>query len=176
MENSMTDEVEVVVDESTEIKNRLDMMGIKYHHNANLRTLKQLLEDAVAPTKVAAPASRDDIASEALKLIRCQITCMNPNKRDWTGENITTGNSIIGTVRKFVPYNCEAAESYHLPKIIVDVLRGRQFLQIRGIKSNSGATQNSYYVPEFQIAELPPLTKAELDALAQEQMLRNTGA
>ena len=101
---------------------------------------------------------------------------MNPNKRDWVGENITTGNSIIGTVRKFVPYNCEAAESYHLPKIIVDVLRGRQFLQIRGIKSNSGATQNSYYVPEFQIAELPPLTKAELDALAQEQLLRNTGA
>ena len=33
MENSMTDEVEVVVDESTEIKSRLDMMGIKYHHN-----------------------------------------------------------------------------------------------------------------------------------------------
>lgn len=171
----MSEEIEVAVDESQEIKNRLDLMGIKYHHNASLRTLKQLLADAVQPAAKATPTvtSRQALAQDALRLIRCQITCMNPSKKDWVGETITSGNSIIGTVRKFIPFNCEAAESYHIPKILVDVLKGRKYLQVREIKSRSGSTQDTYYVPEFQIAELPPLTAEELEALATDQRLRS---
>ena len=173
MTTELNQDLNIEVAEIDQIKQRLDLMGITYHHKANVETLRKLLASSLKPVE---QVSANAIMQEATKLIRCKITCMNPGKREWLGEIFTAGNSVIGVVRKFVPYNCEAAESYHLPKIIVDVLRGRQFLQVRGIKSKSGATQNSFYVPEFQIAELPPLTKAELDALAQEQMLRNTGA
>lgn len=169
----MSDELEIKVDESTELKARLDLMNIKYHHNAKVETLRNLLEEALKPTEVMTPQElRVSQMDAALSLVRCRITCMNPHKRDWTGEIFTTGNSIIGTVKKYVPYNCEHAESYHIPRIIVDSMRERKYLQVRGIKTASGATQETYFVPEFQVVELPPLTKEELETLASDQRNR----
>lgn len=177
----VNDDMEVdapVMDEAASLKQRLDMMGVKYHHKAGVETLRKLLQDALNPPveEEAVPTARTQKMSarkeallKATALIRCQITCMNPHKRDWQGEIFTAGNGIIGTVKKFVPYNCEAANSFHIPRILVSAMRDRKYLQTRSIKTTSGARQESFYVPEFVVVELPPLTKAELDQLAQDQ-------
>lgn len=178
----MTEEV-IVQDEAQELKSRLDQMGVKYHHNAKVETLRSLLNKAlkgedegedkeVRPSKPTLAQIRARAMEEANRLVRCRITCMNPHKRDWQGEIFTAGNSFTGTIRKFVPYNCEHAESYHIPRIIVNAMRDRKYLQVRSIKTKSGATQESYFVPEFQIVELEPLTAEELAQLASDQRNR----
>lgn len=168
-----------VMDEAAQLKQRLDLMGVKYHHKQNVESLKKLLAEALNPTeeeevtpKAQKLSRRKEALLKATQLIRCQITCMNPHKRDWQGEIITAGNTVIGTVKKFVPYNCEAANSYHIPRILVSAMRDRKYLQTRSIKTTSGARQESFYVPEFVIVELPPLTKAELEQLAADQRSR----
>ena len=175
----MSEEIEVQQDEIQEIKSRLDQMGIKYHHNAKVDTLRALLNKAIKGDEVVEESGELSVAqvraklmADANRLIRCRITCMNPNKRDWTGEIFTAGNSFTGSIKKFVPYNCEHAESYHIPKILLDVMRERKYLQTRQIKSKSGAIQESYFVPEFQIVELDPLTEEELAQLASDQRNR----
>jgi len=166
------------VDEVQELRTRLDMMGVKYHHNAKVETLRGLLQKAltgdsepeeVKPAELSIADIRAKAMADATKLIRCRITCMNPHKREWQGEIFTAGNSFTGAIKKFVPYNCEHAESYHIPRILLDVMRERKYLQTRAIKTVSGATQESYFVPEFQIVELDPLTKDELEQLASDQ-------
>ena len=39
----MSEEIEVQQDEIQEIKSRLDQLGVKYHHNAKVDTLRALL-------------------------------------------------------------------------------------------------------------------------------------
>ena len=175
----MSEEIEVQQDEIQEIKSRLDQMGIKYHHNAKVDTLRALLtkslkgDDVVEESgELSVAQVRAKLMADANRLIRCRITCMNPHKREWTGEIFTAGNSFTGAIKKFVPYNCEHAESYHIPKILLDVMRERKYLQTRQIKSKSGAVQESYFVPEFQIVELDPLTEEELAQLASDQRNR----
>ena len=175
----MSEEIEVQQDEIQEIKSRLDQMGIKYHHNAKVDTFRALLAKSLKGDEVVEESDELSVAqvraklmADANRLIRCRITCMNPHKRDWTGEVFTAGNSFTGTIKKFVPYNCEHAESYHIPKILLDVMRERKYLQTRQIKSKSGAIQESYFVPEFQIVELDPLTEEELAQLASDQRNR----
>ena len=164
-------EHEVVQMEESEIdslKTRLNQMGVKYHHKANVETLRKLLNDKLNPEASAAPTVRS-VLDGATALVRCKITCMNPAKREWQGEIFTAGNSVIGVVRKFVPYNCEAAESYHIPAIIVNAMKDRKFLQVRSVKTKSGASQESYLAQEFVVVELPPLTPEELKQLSDEQ-------
>ena len=175
----MSEEIEVQQDETQEIKSRLDQMGIKYHHNAKVDTHRALLAKSLKGDEVVEESDELSVAqvraklmADANRLIRCRITCMNPHKRDWTGEVFTAGNSFTGAIKKFVPYNCEHAESYHIPKILLDVMRERKYLQTRQIKSKSGAIQESYFVPEFQIVELDPLTEEELAQLASDQRNR----
>ncbi len=110
----MSEEIEVQQDEIQEIKSRLDQMGVKYHHNAKVDTLRALLAKSLKGDSVDEETSelsvaqvRANLMADANRLIRCRITCMNPNKRDWTGEIFTAGNSFTGSIKKFVPYNCE---------------------------------------------------------------------
>lgn len=175
----MSEEIEVQQDETQEIKSRLDQMGVKYHHNAKVDTLRALLTKSLKgdsvdeeSSKLSVAQVRANLMADANRLVRCRITCMNPHKREWTGEIFTAGNSFTGAIKKFVPYNCEHAESYHIPKILLDVMRERKYLQTRQIKSKSGAVQESYFVPEFQIVELDPLTEEELAQLASDQRNR----
>lgn len=83
-ENAMTTELNqdlnIEVAEIDQIKQRLDLMGITYHHKANVETLRKLLASSLKPVE---QVSANDIMQEATKLIRCKITCMNPGKREW---------------------------------------------------------------------------------------------
>ena len=165
-------EHEVVQMEESEIdslKARLNQMGVKYHHKANVETLRKLLNDKLNPEATTSTPTVRSAIEDATALVRCKITCMNPAKREWQGEIFTAGNSVIGVVRKFIPYNSPAAESFHIPRILLGSMKERKFLQTRSIKTTSGATQETYLAQEFVIVELPPLTEAELEELKIQQ-------
>ena len=48
---------------------------------------------------------------------------MNPAKKEWTGEIMTVGNRVIGSVKKFIPFNAD--DGWHVPYIMYEQLRER---------------------------------------------------
>lgn len=118
---------------------------------------------------------RMKVRAEALKLVRLRIVNMDPKKKDLYGEFFTVANKYIGTVTKFIPYG-EAGNSYHVPNAIYEMLKEKQFLQIR-VRRNKRTGTNEVeekWVKEFGLEVLPPLTEKELADLAHTQMA--TGA
>jgi len=114
------------------------------------------------------------LQNEALKLIRCRITCMDPKKADLEGEIFTVANEYIGIVKKHVPFGEKTDNGYHIPQCILDFLRSRKFLSITTKTGANGQIETkTRYIAEFGIEVLPPLTEAELRNLAADQ--RATG-
>lgn len=169
----MTDINESVQDELTVLKARADKLGITYSNNIGVETLREkintVLKTEEAPKKTT--NAREEVYKDAMRLIRCKIVCLNPSKKDLNGEIFTVANDVIGKVSKFVPYSSPAADSWHLPNIIVQFLKSKKYADIRMPKNKSQRQFTVKYdlVPEFNIIELPPLTKEELAKLAAAQ-------
>lgn len=104
------------------------------------------------------------------RLVRCRITCMNPNKKNWTGEIVSVGSSKLGTFKKFIPFNLE--EPYHIPQIIYEHLKERK-CAIRNIRKTSDGREevDTKLISEFAIEVLPPLTQTELEDLKRRQAM-----
>lgn len=182
-EDDMSDEAnKTKVDELTLLKERADLMGIKYHPSIGLATLKEKVNSALSGTEEEEEVTvneetpeqkRARLIAEATKLIRIRLTCMDPNKKGWTGEIFTVSNDIVGTVRKFVPFNAE--KGYHVPNIIYKHLKRKKRQEFRTIKTRKGMDiKQGYLVPAFAIEVLPPLTPTELKDLAQRQAMNRS--
>lgn len=174
-------EDELVVDELEVLKARADKLGIKYHPSISLAKLKEkvtegLAEDSPEVVVTVKPGKETDVQLKARKrreanaLIRIRVSCMNPNKKEWDGEIITTGNTNTGTIKKFVPFNSD--EGYHVPHMIYEQLLQRQCQVFVTVKDNRGnKVRKGKLIKEFAIEVLPPLTEKELKELAQRQAM-----
>ena len=194
---------EVQQDELGVLKERADKMGIKYHPNIKVDTLRARVDQALNPTDTTDKQNTDEETTtttttrvtvdkaetspgrqpneslndfrlrkrrEASELIRIRLTCMDPAKREHEGEIFSAGNSQIGTFTKFVPYNAD--EGWHVPRIIYNQLVQKKcqvFQTKRDRKGNS--FKEGKLIKAFSIEVLPPLTKEELDDLAQRQAM-----
>lgn len=169
-------------DELQKLKQRADMLGITYSPNIGLAKLKAKVNDALAentddngygdttpskaPKELTLPQKRALKRKEASRLVRCRITCMNPNKRDHEGEILAVGNQFF-TFKKFVLFNTD----YHLPKILLDNLKERQcqiFIHAKDSKGNK--TMKGKLIKEYGIEILDPLTPDELNDIKQRQL------
>ena len=178
-------------DELVTLKARADMLGLQYHPSIGLEKLRDKVAAAIAGTppdtattdafvdslaKVLAPAPVPETPNEmrarhkreATKLIRIRVTCMNPAKKEWEGEIFTAGNSAIGSVKKFVPFNAD--DGWHVPNIILQVMQDRM-CQIfhSAIDSRGNKGRKGKLIREFAIEIMPSLTEAELAELALRQ-------
>ena len=148
-------------------------MGIKYSNNISVETLRNRVNEVLEAKDLENQEKddtidfRDKIIHDKMKLIRLQITNLNPAKRDLSGEIFTVANPFIGTVRKFVPYGT-AGESYHVPYCIYEQLKNKKFLQV--ITDNTNRLKETRWVPEFSLKVLPNLTRKELDELKTAQL------
>ena len=179
--SSDTDEI-LTQDELTTLKARADLLGISYHPSIGLEKLREKINaatsDEVSQTNAGQASPQEEnvnqkrarLKKEALELVRIRVTCMNPAKAEWEGEIFTAGNSGVGSVTKFVPFNADAG--WHVPRIIYQQLAERQcqiFTTVtdsRGNKSRKGKL-----IREFAIEVMPNLTPAELHELAQRQAM-----
>jgi len=164
------------------LKERADKMGITYHPSIGLDKLKEKIaahtsgevvkDEPVPKGKQVKPKETEAqrnyrLRMEALKLKRVQITCLNPAKASWSGEIISIGNSAIGTIKEFIPFNAD--EGWHLPVAIIEVLKERKFQSFYTKKVNGRSEKRSKLVREFAIGDLDPLTEEELKTLAAKQ-------
>ena len=183
-----TNDIELVQDELTVLKARADKMGISYHPSIGVDKLKEKIkaalsdepveavEDEVAETVTEVKVkkkSKGELKKEASKLVRIRVTCMNPNKKEWEGEIFTVSNAVVGTFKKYVPFNTE--EGYHVPHIIYEQLKERKCQIFQTVRDSRGnKSRKGKLINEFSIEMLPPLTPAELQELARKQAMANS--
>ena len=197
---SVPNEEEIKVDQFALMKQRAGMLGIPFSNNIGPEALKAKIDAKMAelekvekkeepkeevnaftgetprndegksPALLRAEA-RQRLYEEQSKLVRLNITNLNPRKQDLMGEYFTVANDIIGTQKKFVPYIGEAAEAWHVPNWIYQQMQAREFQQIkvRKNKENGQDIIESKFVKEFALEVLDPLSKEELAKLAAAQ-------
>lgn len=178
------------VDELTTLKARADMLGVAYHPSIGLDKLRAKVEaklndqpdpdagitlskDGAVEAGETAGQRRARVKREANELVRINVTCMNPQKKEWEGEIFTTGNANIGTFKKYVPFNTE--DGWHVPRIILEMMKQRQcqIFVTEKTSKNGVAVRRGKLIKEFAIEVLDPLTPKQLKELAQRQAMAN---
>lgn len=173
------------------LEQRATLLGINYHTNISTDKLRERVnakisgasteasEDGNAPSnpavgiaKESPEAKRSRKRKEASVLVRVRIHCNDPAKKDWPGEYITVGNNVVGTFRKYIPYNLD--EPYQIPRIIINALREKRVQVFATKKGKHGIpTRESKSIAAYTIEELPQLTEEELSDLARSQAARD---
>lgn len=172
-------------DELTALKARADLMNISYHPSIGLEKLREKVNAAVAgdpapeKTTVVAKESVEEerarLRKEANRLVRVRVTCMNPAKAEWEGEIFTCGNSVIGSLTKFVPFNVE--DGWHVPTMILKQIQERQCQIFTTVRDNRGnSIRKGKLIKEFAVEIMPDLTPDELQELAQRQAMSKSVA
>ncbi len=186
---------EAVEDELTSLKVQATTLGITFHPRIGLAKLKEkivakmndkpVVETAPISVTVVANAPREmhtiikketkqQFAArkrkESSQLIRINVVCMNPNKKDWEGDFFCVSNSVVGTHKKFVQFN--TSEGWHVPRIILNHILERKcqiFVNAKGPRGEK--TKKSKMIKEFNVEVLDNLTPDEATDLAQRQAM-----
>jgi len=159
----------------TALKAKADLLGVKYSNNATIETLRNKIAEAQAEEEKAPEAAqpvetqftsiRAKQRAEQMKLVRCRISNMNPDKADLSGEIVTVRTKYLGIVKRFVPFGEVTDNGWHIPQIILENLQNRKFLY-KSAKQDRATGQinvKTRWVKEFAIEILPDLTKEELE-------------
>ena len=165
-------------DELTALKARADLLGVSYHPSIGVDKLREKInaklnegEDSTSES-APAPAATDRVAqrNEASRLVRVRVACMNPLKKEWEGEIFCAGNSVVGTFKKYVPFNAE--DGWHVPNIILKQIQRRQCQVFYTAKDERGnKVRKGKLIKEFAVEILDPLTDEERKDLAQRQAM-----
>jgi len=175
---------DLVVDPLVSMKAKADKLGVSYHPNIGLDKLREKVnaklngepESQEAPAVIEASTEESAVARklrkkrEAGELVRIRVVCMNPNKKEWEGEIFTASNSVVGTFKKYVPFNAD--EGWHVPRIIYNMIIQRQCQVFVSKKGPRGVVmKEGKMIREFAVEVLPLLSEEELHDLAQRQAM-----
>lgn len=159
------------------LKQLAENKGIEFHPNIGLDKLKAKIaeHDEKFASKAAEPkmnpkmAQREEARKEAMKLVRVRIACMDPSKREWQGEWMSVGNSLLGFHTKYVLFDYE----YHLSQFMIDNLKDKKFRMSKDVPDGKGGKVSKNFFPAaYNIEILEPLTKEQLANLAADQAKR----
>lgn len=172
----MIDSIEIEEkDELTLLKERADLMDIKYHPSIGVDKLREKVNEMLTPTKKPADETPAQVKmrkiKEANRLVRIRVTCMDPNRKGWKGDYFTVMNPVIGTIKKFIPFNT----IWHVPVVLLKQLKRKKRQEFYEVKAKYGLKiKRARMVPMYAIEELPDLTKEELDELARKQAMNHS--
>ncbi len=171
------------------LKEKAYEMGISFHPSIGYEKLTEKIElhelqskakeaaqaqiEPVSPETETPGQRRQRVKKEAVRLVRARIACMNPAKSDWEGEIFTCGNTAVGSITKYIPFNAE--EGWHIPVIILKQIQARQCQTFYTVTDHRGnKTRKGRLIKEFSVEILPNLTPEELKELAQRQAMSNS--
>lgn len=182
---NLEDNKDVEKQELDILKKRADMLGVKYSPNIGIETLRERVKAAQEGKKEEEETDNkstkeedkkekaktlSEIRKEALKKVRVRITLMNQRKNNLPGEIFTVSNDVIGTVKRFIPFDPEAYENgYHVEQCILNQVKSKKYLHIKEERHRGVSNSTGSFVPEFAIEYLPPLTPKELQELRAQQ-------
>lgn len=169
------------------LKLQADSLGVKYSPTIGQETLAKRVNEAilekientrkVAVKRTAPKNEEESLADErsrkykaATRLVRVQATCFDVRRKDKKGEYIMGGNALVGTIRKYIEFGVP----WHMPKILVDLMKEREHQEWINGKTQFGITQKiSRMVKTYAVQDLDVLTTVELKNLADQQALAN---
>ena len=178
------DAAQLAAAELEALQNRARLLNIQFHPKIGADKLREKIAAALAgeesnntdedadsvPEGESENQRRMRLKKEAMALVRIRLTCMNPLKKEWEGEFISTGNNATGTIKRYIPFNAE--DGWHVEKMILEQLRERQCTTFYTEKDDKGRKiRKAKLIREFAIEVLPPLTEKELKDLAQRQAM-----
>ena len=123
------------------------------------------IDDSINITSIESKVSTKLEKSEWNRLVRVKITCLDPSKQKLKGETFWVGN-VKKHVRKYVKYNTP----YHVPAIILEMMKTRTFTQYKEEKRNGHTISIPTQQPMFSIEYLPDLSAKELDVIKKRQI------
>lgn len=182
-EAETNDDADLAAADLESMKATADRLGITYHPSIGSEKLSEKIKAKLAesdpPASNEAPAAPAEesravrtnrLREAATALVRVRVTCMNPAKKGIDGEIFTAGNNVVGTIKKYVPFNVDAG--WHVPQIILNMIRARKCQIFVSERTKQGVTfKKAKMINEFSVEELPPLTEAELKELGQRQAM-----
>ncbi|ANT44354.1 hypothetical protein PP759_gp78 [Pseudomonas phage vB_Pae575P-3] len=132
------------------------------------------LKAAEAPRPKTEGELRRDRRMAAHRLIRCRITCHNPNKNDWDAEYFSIGNDEIGTIRRLVPFEVD----WHVPEALLNFIKSKQYQHFYTVTEQTPMgpqkVRRSKSVREFSVEILPQLSEDELESLRKQQAVNGS--
>ena len=157
------------------LKNKANLLGVKFHPSISAEKLREKIAEAQtkdvepeAPKENAVLAERAALRAEALKLVRVNITPMDPQKKDYHGDIISVSNSVF-SVKRFVPYN--TTDGTHVEKAILDNLKEKRAQIFVKKKVDGKERKEGKLISAYGIEYLDPLTPAEMKELARRQAM-----
>lgn len=154
------------------LREQLDERGILYKANATKATLEKLLQKADEAEELEDENTKlKKLQDEALKLVHVIISPNDPLKQQMTQEYFGTGNLVLGTIARIIPFG----ENWLVEQALLNTIKEKQY-QMHIVKRNAKGEEytESKLVPAYQITELPLPTKAEIEELARTQQARAT--
>ena len=134
-------------------------------------TMEEILK--MDPNQITDPQLlRQVVRAKALRLHRVKITNLDPSDSQLNGAIITAVNKFTGKVAKYIPFGDEEAPNgYHVPEILLNQLKNTKFPMRREIKGGAFGVKRykTTMINKFNIETLPPLTKKEIEELANHQ-------
>ena len=170
-----------VIDELSMLKQRADLMGIKYAPKISLETLKERVNkamvDAEDPKNQSSAeytnVSDDPYAEERAQqsaLVRVIVVCHDPSKNHLESELLAIENNLVRDKRVVF-----FGKEWHITRALLESLRDRKYQAFRKLKTAQGEVHKPYLVPAYSIQELAPLTDAELAQIARKQLADGLG-
>ena len=128
-------------------------------------------ESRAAKEKHIASINTMTAEQAAMKLVRVVVTPNDPLMVNYPGLIFTVGMSGINNgrmIKKFVPFSNE--DGWHVPTIILRQIEHAEMQKFKTVTRDNGEkVLEPYTTKKFNVRELPPLTREELDKLAARQ-------
>ncbi len=154
------------------LRKKADLMGITYSGNTSLEKLRDKVTEAQGTVEQNEKAENayQRLYDEKMKLIRCQVQCLDPQYKNSGGAFFSLSNAVLGSHKWFVYFNAPI----HITKWLYDYLKECTYVDRseRGRRGEDGLTHTKTVNTErlsYSVIDLPELTQAELKKLADEQ-------
>lgn len=179
-ENESTQDAELSQDQIIldDLKNRAKMLGITHHPSIKAEALREKIQAKLDETTSAPkhePGSGDAVndvrrqtkREDALKMVRIILTCMDPAKKSFDGEIFQVANSLVGTLKRYVPFGVE----WHVPQMMLNMINEKEYQTFTEVKRGPVETSEGRLVKAYAVNILDPLTEEELKDLEQRQAM-----
>lgn len=119
--------------------------------------------------KFSEAITKQEKRSKARQMQRVQVVCNDPAKKEWQGEILEVGNSVIGEIRKFVPFGTP----WYIPNALITMIQSKMYQRFYTRKDKYGnETRYGKNEPAYSVSFVGNLNEEELQALAKKQMAR----
>lgn len=167
------------------LKDKADLLGLTYAQNISTTKLRDMIKkvnepevekDEVTPvSKTDTDATAEDPVQVAramlTKKVRCIISCNDPAMKEWDmTPYYSFSNSAITLPKITIPLNVE----WHIPYAYFIMLKDMDCrISVKGKDELGRKITVRKIIKKYNVQELPPLTKQELEDLRQAQIMRD---